>query len=89
MGVVNKLASFTSSEFSMGVGYSVPSGISAYWDATVTVLFWNYPFLDSPWCIFIKFWLWLCSIAVVRELVLMGITVMTGLIGVFRQVVGI
>ncbi len=84
INVINALASFNTINIQTGGGWAVPKGLITFFSAAITALSWNYPFLSSPWMIFIKFPLWLVSIGVVIALVELSKTIIDGLIGVLR-----
>ena len=87
VGIFNALASFNAVDLQAGGGYAVPKGLALYWDALVTMLTWNYPFLDSAWAIFIKIPLWTISIGVVWGILQMAIGVLSGIVGAIRSAV--
>lgn len=85
--IINALAGFNAVEFQAGGVWSVPKGIGRYWDATVTALSWNYPFLDYEWAIPIKAILWVISIGVVWGLIQFAVSVIQGLVGAARSLI--
>ena len=88
LGIVGTLASFSTLNFSVGGGWSVPTGITAWWDAVVTILTWNYPFLSNSWCMFVKIPLWLVSIGVVWGLIQMAISVLSSIVNAVKTFIG-
>jgi hypothetical protein len=88
LGVVNALAGFHAEQFGVGGGLSVPTGITAYWDALVTVLTWSYPYLASAWALPVKAFLWIVSVGVVVGLIQMAIYVISALVGLARSILG-
>ena len=82
--IINALASFNTLEIQSGGGWAVPKGLVDFFSALITALAWNYPFLSSPWAIFIKVPLWLISIGVIVALVAASKSLLQGFLGVFR-----
>ncbi len=64
-----------------------PTTILTYWNAIVTMLSWDYPFLSSGWVFPIKFFLWIISIGVVWGLIEFGITIIQGVVGAVRSII--
>jgi hypothetical protein len=87
-GVIQGLASFHAERFTVGGGITIPTGVTAYWNALVTLLYWEYPFLASSWCLFIKIPLWIISAGVVVGLIQMAIYVLSALVGIVRSIFG-
>jgi len=87
MDIINALASFNMAEVQTAGGWSVPKTISTYWSAIITALTWDYPYLGSPWALFVRIPLWLVSIGVVWGLIQVFITVIQGLIGAARNII--
>ena len=87
INIVNALASFHAVQLSVAGATSIPTGISAFWDAIITSLSWDYPYLEAPWCIFIKIPLWLVSIGVVWALVEVFLTVFQGIVSTIRSLI--
>lgn len=85
INIINALASFNAMSVEAGGVWTVPKGIGLYWDATITMLSWNYPYLSSPWCIFLKIPLWIISIGTVWGIIQLFITVIQGLVGAIRS----
>jgi len=84
VNIINALASFNTMSVQAGGIWSVPKTIGTYFDAIITALSWNYPYLSSGWCIFIKIPLWLVSIGTVWGLIQLFITAIQGLVGAAR-----
>jgi len=87
INIINALASFHAVTLNVTGGATIPTGIIAFWDAIVTALFWDYPFLNSPWCIFIKIPLWLVSIGVIWALIEVFLTVFQGVVSSIRSII--
>jgi hypothetical protein len=85
MNIVNSLASFRVAEISAGGGLAAPTGISTFWNACVTMFTWDYPYLSSPWALFIKVTLIVISIGFAWEMVLIFIGIFQGIVGVTRN----
>lgn len=85
LNVISTLASFHAENFGVGGGLSVPTGVTAYWDALVTALSWNYPYLASPWAFPVKIILWIISAGVVVGLIQMAIYVISALVSMARS----
>ena len=87
MNIINALASFNMVGVQSAGVWDVPKTISTYWDAVATALSWNYPFLDSPWAMFVKIPLWLVSIGVVWGFIEVALTVVQGLVSAVRGII--
>jgi len=86
--IINALASFNYVGVSSGEGsWTMPQGIALYWDAIVTMLSWNYPFLANPWCLILKIPLWLISIGVVVGLIQLFIYLIQSAISLARSLI--
>lgn len=85
--IVNALASFNTMSVQAGGVWNAPKTLGTYWDATITVLSWNYPYLTSSWALFIKIPLWLISIGTVWGLIQVFATIIQGLVGFVRSFV--
>ena len=85
VNIINALASFNTMQVDVGGFWSIPKGLSTFWSAVITALSWDYPFLDSAWAIFIKIPLWLVSIGVIWGFIQVAITVVQGMVGLFRS----
>jgi hypothetical protein len=86
--IIQAISSFNVVQFSAGGGWGVPKGVLDFIDAIATMLTWGYPFLQSPWAIFVKIPLWCVSISVMWGLIELGTTVVNGIVGVARSVIG-
>ncbi len=87
VNIINALASFNVMTVDGGGAFTVPKGIAAYWSAIMTALTWNYPFLGSPWALFIKVPLWIVSIGVIWGLLEAAASILQGVAGFFRSLV--
>ena len=87
INIFNALASFNAVEFQAGGIWSVPKGITAYWDGIVTALTWNYPYLDYTWAIPLKMVLWIVSAGVVWGLIQFAVQVIQGIVGAARSLI--
>lgn len=85
INIINALASFNTMTVQAGGIWNAPKTLTIYWDAVVTALSWNYPYLESSWCIFIKIPLWLVSIGVVCGLIQLFVTIIQGLVSMVRS----
>ncbi len=85
--VVNALASFNTMSVQAGGVWNAPKTLATYWDAIVTMLSWNYPFLDGSWAMFVKIPLWVISIGVVWGFIQVAMTVIQGLVGFGRNLI--
>lgn len=83
--VVKALASFNTMSVQAGGIWNAPKTLGTYWDAVITVLSWNYPFLSSSWAIFVKFPLWIVSIGVVWGFIQVFISIIQSLVSVFKS----
>jgi hypothetical protein len=79
INIFNALASFNVMSVAAAGGWGVAKTIGSYFNGIITALSWNYPFLDSAWCIFLKIPLWLVSIGTVWGFIELGITVIQSL----------
>lgn len=86
--IINALASFNTMSVQAGGVWNAPKTLGTYWDALVTALSWNYPFLSSAWAIFIKIPLWVISIGVVWGVVQVFAIIIQGLVGMTRSIIG-
>ena len=82
--IVKALASFNTMTVQAGGVWNAPKTIGLYWDAIVTSLSWNYPYLESGWAFPVKFILWIISIGVVWGIIQVFITIIQGLVGIAR-----
>jgi hypothetical protein len=88
MSIIESISSFNVVQFAAGGGWGIPKSVLDFIDAIVTMLLWAYPFLESPWAIFLKVALWCISIATVYGLIELGNSVVSGLVGAFRSAIG-
>lgn len=88
LSVITGLAKFHAESFAVGGGLSAPTGVTAFYDALVTVLTFNYPYLASPWVFPVKAFLWITSIGVVVGLIQFSIYVLSALVGLARTIFG-
>jgi len=86
VNIINALASFTSTDTQTGGVWSFIQASPLFIRGIITALAWNYPFLASPWAIFIKIPLWIISIGCIWGLISAAITVASGLTGVIRGI---
>lgn len=82
--IINALASFNTMSVQAGGVWNAPKTLSTYWDAVVTALSWDYPFLESSWCIFVKIPLWVVSIGVIWGFIQVFVTIIQGLVSMVR-----
>lgn len=73
--IFRALASFSTVQVPMATGWEAPRWGVNYLAAFQTALTWDYPFLSSSWCIFLKFPLWCLSAAFVWALIEIGIQI--------------
>ena len=83
--IVNALASFNTMSVEAGGVWNAPKTLSTYWDAIITALSWNYPFLDYAWAFPVKIILWVISLGVVFGLIQLFVTIIQGLVGIVRS----
>jgi hypothetical protein len=83
--IINALASFNTMSVQAGGVWNAPKTLSTYWDAAITALSWNYPYLSSGWAIFIKIPLWSISVGVVWGFIQVAMTIIQGLVGMVRS----
>jgi hypothetical protein len=82
---VTALASFNTMSVQSGGVWNAPKTLSTYWDALITVLSWNYPFLSSPWALMIKIPLWIVSVGVVWGVIQLFVSIIQSLVGMVRN----
>lgn len=87
MNIVNALASINAVSMQGGGGLSAAKQIPEFLSALITALGWNYPYLASPWTLFIKIPLWLVSLGAVIGVVELFMMVIQGLVGVVRSII--
>lgn len=83
--IFNALSSFNTLEIQTAGGWAIPKGIATFFDALITALSWNYPFLSSPWAIFVKIPLWLVSIGTGWGLIEVFLTVVQGIVNSIKS----
>jgi len=83
--IINALSSFNTMSVQAGGVWNAPKTLSTYWDAAVTALSWDYPFLDYAWAIFVKIPLWIISIGVVWGFIQVAMSIIQGLVGMVRS----
>jgi hypothetical protein len=84
--IIDALASFNTMEVQSGGVWDAPKTIRTYWDALVTALSWDYPYLEGSWAYFIKIPLWIVSIGVVWGIIQVFVSVIQGLVGMVRSI---
>jgi hypothetical protein len=82
--IINALASFNTMSVQSGGVWNAPKTLGTYWDATVTMFSWGYPFLDYSWAIFVKLPLWIVSIGAVWGLIQLFVLIIQSLVTMFR-----
>lgn len=85
MNIINALASFNTASIQTAGGWAIPKSPLSFWNAIVTALSWNYPFLDYGWAVFVKIPLWLVSVGVIWAFIEIALNVVQGLIGAVRS----
>lgn len=83
--IINALASFNTMSVQAGGVWTAPKTLGTYWDAIVTMFTWDYPYLESAWCIFIKIPLWIVSIGVGWGIIQVFVSIIQGLVGIVRS----
>ena len=83
--IINALASFNTMSVQAGGIWNAPKTLSTYWNAIITALTWNYPYLESGWALFIKIPLWIISLGVVWGFIQVAMTIIQGLVGMIRS----
>ena len=87
INIFNAVASFNTMTVQAGGGWGVAKTIATYFDAIITMLTWNYPFLSSGWAIFVKIPLWVISFGVVWGLIQTAISAVQGIVGTIRTLI--
>ncbi len=87
ISIINALASFNTMSVQAGGGWNVPKTLADYWNAIITLLSWDYPFLSSPWAVFVKIPLWLVSIGVVWGFIEVATSVIQGIVSAIRSLI--
>ncbi len=88
MNIINALASFNTINLQTSGIWAVPKGLITFFSALITMFSWDYPFLGSSWCLFIKIPLWIVSIGMVWALVEGAKSVIDGIVGSVRSLIG-
>lgn len=83
--IVNSLASFNTMSVQAGGVWNAPKTLGTYWDAAVTLLSWDYPFLDYSWAIFVKIPLWIVSVGTVWGFIQLFVLIIQGLVSMVRS----
>lgn len=83
--VINALASFNTMSVQAGGVWNAPKTLGTYWDAIVTAMFWDYPYLSSAWAIFVKMPLWLITVGVIWGVIQTFASIISGLVQLFRS----
>ena len=84
--IITALASFNTMSVEAGGGWNAPKTLGTYWDAMITTLSWNYPYLDSSWAIMVKIPLWVISIGVVWGIIQLFVSIIQGLVSFVRSI---
>ena len=88
VSIINSIASFNTLEFQTSGGWAVAKGLISFFDALVTIFLWDYPFLASPWALFIKIPLWIISIGTIIAIVEAAKSVIDGVVSSIRTIIG-
>jgi hypothetical protein len=83
--IINALASFNTISVSVTGSWTFAKGMVDFFNAIVTALSWDYPFLASPWALFIRIPLWVVSIGVVWGLVEIGQRIIDTVLSTIRS----
>jgi hypothetical protein len=84
----NTLASFNTMSVQSGGVWNAPKTLGTYWDGVITMLTWNYPFLDYEvyeWVLLAKIPLWVISIGVVWGIIQLFVSIIQGLVSMVRS----
>ena len=87
MNIINAITSMNAASVQAGDSWDIPKalgGVGGFLDGVVTVLSWRYPFLETPWAIFIKIPLWACSLGVLLGLYQLFMSAIQGVLGALR-----
>ena len=85
VNLFNALASFNAVEMQGGGGWSMIKTLGSYWNAFVTMISWNYPYLENDWGnIFKIIFLFPISVGVVWGIIEMFTIAMSGVISGIR-----
>lgn len=84
--IINQLNGFSIVNVEAMGGWGIPKNVIGFFNAVVTMLAWNYPFLDNPWGLIFKMVvLYPVTLGVVITLVEVASSVIQGLAGMIRQ----
>lgn len=83
--IVNALASFNTMSTQSGGVWNAPKTLSTYWDAAVTMLSWDYPYLDYTWAIIIKIPLWVVSVGAVWGIIQLFVSIIQSLVSMVKN----
>ncbi len=84
INLINALASFNVTEMQAAGGWGMMKALGNYWDAFVTMISWNYPYLDNDWGGIFKLFLYIISVGVVFGFIQMFTIAMSGVISAIR-----
>lgn len=85
MDIIKALASFNVMSVQAGGVWNAPKTLGTYWDAILTALSWNYPYLSATWLFPLKFMLWLVSIGVLWGIIQVFAVIIQGLVSIVRS----
>ena len=84
INIINSLASFNAVGVQSG-GMSMISTLLSYWDGVVTMLTWNYPYLDNVWGNIFKLFLYIISIGIVYGFIQLFIMALSAVVSAIRS----
>ena len=84
INIINSLSSFNTVGVQSG-GLSMISTLLSYWDGVVTMLTWNYPYLDNVWGNIFKLFLYIISIGVVYGFIQLFIMALSAVVSAIRS----
>ena len=88
IGIINALSGFSLIKVETLGGQFIPTAISTWFNALVTVVTWNYPYLNNAWGWIIKLLiLYPVTIGVIVTLWQMFIQIIQGLAGMIRSII--
>ena len=86
VNLINALASFNVVEMQGAGGSGMMSMLGSYWNAMVTMLSWNYPYLDNDWGqIFKIVFLYLISVGVIYGFIQLFVIALSGVVSAIRS----
>lgn len=86
VNLINALASFNVVEMQGAGGSGMISMLERYWNALVTMLSWNYPYLDNAWGqVFKIFPLYLISVGVIYGFIQLFVIALSGVVSAIRS----